>query len=220
MSDNIINSATRRLFYSLGTMLIIISILIAAILLFVSFGKGASWERGFTGVILAIMSFILIWLSSINRKSITTTWYGILAGMMTWMVLGEISHQFGFAKIEAELGFILLIYLTVITSILWKRNLLPWGIKVYSTCFLLNWWGHSILLNQHFLEEALNNSIFSTTYKITGGLCLIGFAWLIWRIIRKPATRSELIYYGLWLYALLVTGIEGITDITSNTFGH
>jgi len=81
MSDIIINSAARRLFYSLGTMFIIISILIAAILLFVSFGKGASWERGFTGVILAIMSFILIWLSSINRKSITTTWYGVLAGI-------------------------------------------------------------------------------------------------------------------------------------------
>ncbi len=221
MSENTtINSTRRRLFYSLGTMIIIIFILISAILLFVSFGKGPSWERGITGIILSIISFLLIWLSLTSENPVATTWYGILAGMTTWMVVGEISHQFGFAKIEAELGFVLLIYITVITIMLWIRKLLPWGFKVFTASFLLNWWGHAILLNQHFLEEALNAPIFSTTYKVTGALCIVGFIWLIWRIIRKPATRAELIYYGLWLYVLLITGIEGITDITSNTFGH
>lgn len=220
MTDININSRWRRLYYSLGTMLIIILILISAILLFVSFGKGPSWERGITGIILTFISFLLIWFSLTKKNSVAVTWYGILAGMMTWMVIGEISHQFGFAEIEAEFGFVLLIYITVIAIMLWKRGLFPWGFKVFTTSFLVNWWGHSILLDQHFLAEFLNAPVLYTTAKITGVLCIIGFVWLIWRIISKPAIKSELIYYGLLLYVLLITGIEGITDITNKTFGH
>lgn len=218
MSDNI-NSVMRRLLYSMGTMLIIIAILVVAILLFVSFGKGPSLGRGIIGLVLAFISFLLVWLSLSDRKNVATTWYGILSGMFAWIVVGEISPQFGFAKIEAELGYSLLIYLSIIILLLWIGNLLPWGFKIFSASFLLNWWGHSILLNQRFLAKALDEPIFDTTYKITGYLCLLAFIWLVWFIIRKPASKANLIYYGLWLYALLITAVEGITSISSK-FGY
>ncbi len=220
MSQVLELSVRKRLYYSLGTMVLLITILVLAILLFVSFGPGASWPRGITGIILSFFSFSLIWLSLINNKSVFSTWTGIIAGMTTWMVIGEISHQFGFAVIEAEEGIVLLIFISAITAMLWSKKQLSWGFQVFTASFLLNWWGHAILLPQLFLAERFDASFFYLTYTIAGALCLAGFAALLFHIIRKPADKMQLIYYGLWLYALLVTGIEGVTRITEQTFGH
>ncbi|MHB1153338.1 MAG: hypothetical protein ACYCWE_06190 [Eubacteriales bacterium] len=86
--------------------------------------------------------------------------------------------------------------------------------------FLLNWWGHALLLPQLYLAEHFNTAVFETTYMITGLICLALFAGLLIHIIRKPADKAHPIYYGLWLYTLLVTGIEGITNMTGKTFSH
>jgi|GEM_PF-2648288 len=220
MTEPQVRSIIKRLYYSLGTMFIIIVILIAAILLFVSFGSGPTWERGITGIVLLILSFYLVWKALGETNSVKATWFGIISGMTAWMVLGEISHQFGFAEIEDEVGMVLLIFVTTIVVMLWLKNILPWGFKVFATSFLLNWWGHAVLLPQLFLAEALEAPIFYTTYLITGAVSLAAFLGLIVYIILKPAYKSHLIYYGLWLYALLVTGIEGVTRITERTFGH
>jgi hypothetical protein len=220
MSNTLILSAKKRLFYALGTMFTIIGILILAILLFVSFGKGPSLQRGITGIFLTLLTFVLVYLLLSEGKTLKASWLGILSGMTAWMVVGEISHQFGFVVIEAEGGLVLLLFVTVISIMLAIKVPLPWGFKVFMTSFLLNWWGHAVLLPQLFLAEHFNEPIFMTTYMITGAVCLVAFVLLMIRIIRKPADKALLIYYGLWLYALLVTGIEGVTNITGNTFGH
>ena len=219
MSQEIPTSARKRLFYALGSMLIIIMILILAILLFVSFGSGPSWQRGITGIILTLLTFILVWLSLNEEKTVRSSWIGISSGMTAWMVIGEISHQFGFVKIESETGLILLLFVTVITAMLWSRSNLPWGFRVFTASFLLNWWGHALLLPQKYLAEHVNAAFFDCTFKITGFICLAIFAGLLIHIIRKPIEKAQLIYYGVWLYMLLVTGIEGVTNITSKTFG-
>lgn len=220
MSEQKVTSIAKKLYYSLGTMLIIIAILVAAILLFVSFGKGPTWERGITGIVLSILTFYLVWKALGEIRPVEATWLGIISGMTAWMVLGEISHQFGFAEIEDEFGMVMLVFVTIILVMLWIKDILPWGFKVFTTSFLLNWWGHAVLLPQLFLAETLEAPVFYTTYFITGAICLAAFVGLLIYIIRKPAYRAHLIYYGLWLYALLITGIEGVTRITERTFGH
>jgi len=220
MTEPQITSVVKKLYYSLGTMFIIIAILIAAILLFVSFGDGPTWERGITGIILSLLTFYLVWKALGEKRPVIATWLGIISGMTAWMVIGEISHQFGFAEIEDEVGMVMLVFLTIIVVMLWLKDILPWGFKVFTTSFLLNWWGHAVLLPQLFLAETLEAPVFYTTYFITGALCLAGFLGLIVFIILKPAYKAHLIYYGLWLYALLITGIEGVTRITERTFGH
>ena len=220
MTEPQITSVAKKLYYSLGTMFIIIAILIVAILLFVSFGGGPTWERGITGIILSLLTFYLVWKALGEKRPVIATWLGIISGMTAWMVIGEISHQFGFAEIEDEVGMVMLVFLTIIVVMLWIKDILPWGFKVFTISFLLNWWGHAVLLPQLFLAEALEAPVFYTTYLITGALCLAGFLGLIVFIILKPAYKAQLIYYGLWLYALLVTGIEGVTRITERTFGH
>ena len=220
MSEQKVTSIAKKLYYSLGTMFIIIAILVAAILLFVSFGKGPTWERGVTGIVLSILTFYLVWKALGEKRPVEATWLGIISGMTAWMVLGEISHQFGFAEIEDEVGMVMLVFVTIIAVMLWIKDILPWGFKVFTTSFLLNWWGHAVLLPQLFLAETLEAPVFYTTYFIAGAICLAAFVGLLIYIIRKPAYRSHLIYYGLWLYALLITGIEGVTRITERTFGH
>jgi hypothetical protein len=219
MSQEVL-SVGRRLYYALGAMLIIIVILVLAILLFVSFGSGPSWQRGITGIILTLLTFTLVWLSLDEGRAVRASWIGIIAGMTAWMVVGEISHQFGFVEIESETGLVLLLFATVTTVMLWVKTGLPWGFRVFTASFLLNWWGHALLLPQLYLAEKFNAAVFDTTFMITGVICLAAFAGLVVHIIRKPADKARLIYYGLWLYALLVTGIEGVTNITSKTFGH
>lgn len=201
-------------------MFIVIIILILAILLFVSFGSGPSWERGITGIILSLLTFVLVWLSLDDGKTVRASWLGVISGMTAWMVLGEISHQFGFVKIETEAGLVLLLFVIVIAIMLTIKTKLPWGFKIFLASFLLNWSGHSLLLPQHYLAEYFDTTIFLTTYKITGFICLVAFVGLVIHITRKPIGKAHLIYYGLWLYTLLVTGVEGLTDITTNTFGH
>ena len=220
MSEQKVTSIAKKLYYSLGTMFIIIAILVAAILLFVSFGKGPTWERGVTGIVLSILTFYLVWKALGEIRPVEATWLGIISGMTAWMVLGEISHQFGFAEIEDEVGMVMLVFVTIIAVMLWIKDILPWGFKVFTTSFLLNWWGHAVLLPQLFLAETLEAPVFYTTYFITGAIFLAAFVGLLIYIIRKPAYRAHLIYYGLWLYALLITGIEGVTRITERTFGH
>jgi hypothetical protein len=220
MNSPVISSVKKRLFYAFGTMFAIIAILILAILLFVSFGSGPSLPRGITGVLLTILTFVLVFKSMNDEKSAVTSWIGIISGMTAWMVIGEISHQFGFVKIEAEGGLILLLFTTVIMIMAVIKIKLPWGFRVFLASFMLNWWGHALLLPQLFLAEFYNAPIFETTYNITGWLCLHGVLILVIKIIRRPADKALLIYYGLLLYALLVTGIEGVTNITGNTFGH
>ncbi len=220
MSEKTVTTIGKRLYYSFGTMGIILLILVAAILLFVSFGSGPSWERGTAGIILVIVTFVLVWLTLGEKRDVRATWFGILSGMTAWMVIGEISHQFGFAVIEDEAGLVLLLFASVITAMLWRKHILPWGFKVFAASFLLNWWGHAVLLPQLYLAEIYSSAFFALSYKITGYICLAAFAGLVIHIIRKPSGKSRLIYYGLWLYALLVTGVEGITSITTKTFGH
>jgi hypothetical protein len=220
MSNPIIPTIGKRLYYAFGSMMIIIITLILAILLFVSFGSGPSWPRGITGILLTLITFVLVWKSLYDEKSAKASWIGIASGMTAWMVIGEISHQFGFIKIEAEQGLVVLLFTTVILVMAIMKVNLPWGFKVFIASFLLNWWGHALLLPQLFLAEYFNSPIFEITYRITGFLCLLGILIIVIRIIRKPADKALLIYYGLLLYALLVTGIEGVTNITSNTFGH
>ena len=215
-----VSSVKARLYYAIGSMFIIIGILIVAILVFVSFGPGPSLKRGIAGIILTLISFVLVWMSLGEERPVRASWLGIISGMTTWMVVGEIAHQFGFAEIEAETGMVLLLFITVITAMLWIKDLLPWGFKVFTASFLLNWWGHSVLLPQLFLAEALDADIFYTTYVLAGVICLLAFVGLIIYIIRTPSSKARLVYYGLWLYALLVTGIEGATRITEKTFGH
>jgi len=220
MPEEKVESTGKRLYYALGSMFIIIGILIVAILVFVSFGGGPTWRRGIAGVILTCLTFILVWRALGEEKPVQAAWLGILSGMTTWMVVGEISHHFGFVEIEAEAGMILLLYATAITLMLWVKNILPWGFKVYAASFLLNWWGHAVLLPQLYLAEALKAEIFYTTYFLAGAFCLAAFLGLLACIAIKPATKSQLVYYGLWLYALLVTGVEAVTSITEKTFGH
>lgn len=220
MSENTVMSFKGRLFFSFGAMLIIILVLIGAILLFVSFGPGPSWARGITGIILSLITFHLVWKILDDEDKVKVTWMGIFAGMMTWMVIGEISHQFGFVVIEAEGGMAMLVFATMIFLMLWIKKTIPWGFIVYLTSFFLNWWGHALLLPQLYLAEVLDEPIFETTYFLTGVVCLIAFVGLVVWIILKPMTKSRLIYCGLWMYMLLVTSIEGITRITENTFGH
>lgn len=220
MNNPIISSAKKRLLYAFGAMFIIIAILILAILLFVSFGSGPSIQRGITGVLLTILTFVLVWKSLNDERSAPASWIGIISGMTAWMVVGEISHQFGFVKIEAEGGLILLLFITVITIMAIIKIKLPWGFRVFLASFIFNWLGHALLLPQLFLGEYYSAPIFETTYNLTGWLCLFGGLILVIKIIRRPADKALLIYYGLLLYALLVTGIEGVTNITGNTFGH
>lgn len=220
MSDGIVSSAVKRMFYAVGTMLTIIVILVLAILLFVSFGSGPSLKRGITGIILTLLTLYLVWLSLNKARTVRASWTGIISGMTAWMVTGEISHQFGFVKIEDEKGLILLLFATAIPLMLGIKTELPWGFRVFIASFLLNWWGHALLLPQIYLAEYLNNPVFKTTYMITGFICLAFFSGLVIHIIRRPADKPRLIFYGLWLYMLLVTGVEGVTNITGNTFGH
>lgn len=220
MSRDLVSSAVRRLFYAAGTMLILISVMVAAILLFVSFGSGPSIQRGIAGVILTLLFFVLLWISLKKDRTVGASWAGIFSGMTAWMVIGEISHQFGFVKIEDEKGLVLLLFATAVPVMLAEKTELPWGFRIFTASFLLNWWGHALLLPQLYLEEYLNQPVFKTTYRITGFICLAFFAVLVICIIRKPADKPRLICYGLWLYMLLVTGVEGVTNITGNTFGH
>lgn len=220
MINNYVSSAGKRLLYALGAMFIIILMLVLAILLFVSFGSGPSLQRGITGIILSLLTFILVWLSLNEDRTVWASWIGIISGMTAWMVIGEISHQFGFVKIENEKGLVLLLFSTVIAALLQAKTNLPWGFNVFTKSFLLNWWGHALLLPQLYLAEQFNNAVFKTTYMITGFICLALFAGILIHIIRRPAEKARLIYYGLWLYTLLVTGIEGVTNITGKTFGH
>ncbi len=220
MSKEVVSSAVKRLFYAFGSMFIIIIILVLAILLFVSFGSGPSVQRGITGIFLTFLTFALVWLSLNEEMTVRASWIGIISGMTAWMVIGEISHQFGFVKIENEAGLVLLFFSTVIAVMLQAKIGLPWGFKVFTASFLLNWWGHALLLPQLYLAEYTNTTVFETTYMITGFICLTVFAGFLIHIIRKPADKIRLIYYGLWLYTLLVTGIEGVTNITAKTFGH
>lgn len=220
MPNEPVMSIWKRLLYSLGSMMVILVILVLAILLFVSFGSGPGWPRGIAGLILTAVSFVLVWLSLAKADDARASWLGILAGMSAWMVIGEISHQFGFVKIENEAGIVLLIFITVIAMMIRSKVQLPWGFKVFTTTFLLNWWGHAILLPQLFLAETFNAPVFEWTYKITGFFCLHACLAILIRIIRRPATKAQLVVKGLWLYTLLVTGIEGVTNITANTFGN
>lgn len=215
-----IRSIGKRLLYALGSMQILIIVLILAILLFVSFGSGPSWQRGITGIILTLVWLLLTWFSLGAARPVWSSWIGIMAGMTAWMVVGEISHQFGFVVIEAETGMVLLLFTTLTAVMLWVRISLPWGFKVGITSFLLNWWGHAVLLPQLYLADTLDSPVFLLTYQLTGLVCLVGFVALIVRVVLKPASKDRLVYYGLWLYALLVTGMEGVTRLTEQTFGH
>jgi len=62
--------------------------------------------------------------------------------------------------------------------------------------------------------------IFETTYFYTGILCILAFAAIIVFLLVRPVSKSKLIFWGLWLYFLLVTGVEGITRITERSFEH
>jgi hypothetical protein len=216
----LVSSVAKRLCGSLGAMLVILITLILAILLFVSFGSGPSLQRGAAGIILTLLTFTLVWMSLGEERTLRSAWQGIIAGMSAWMVVGEISRHFGFVVVESEAGLVLLVFITVITVMLRIKSILPWGFKVFAASFLLNWWGHALLLTQLYLADTYHAPFFNTTYMITGCFCLAAFVGLLIHVIRRPASKACLVYYGLWLYALLVTGIEGVTNLTGRTFGH
>ena len=215
MSEMNISSVGRRLFYSLGSMILVILILVAGIVTLLSYGPGPSLPRGLTGIALFLIAIFLIWYTLDGKKAVATTWAGIVAGMFSWISIGEVSPHFGFPEIEAERGFILLIFLSTITLFLAMKKKLPFAFMVFLSVFLFNWWGHSVLLVQDFIGKTINEPIFELTYQITGYIFALAFLWLLYIIIRKPAPKTRLIYYGFLLYFFLVTGIEGITSISS-----
>ncbi len=219
-SDNMVFSPFKRLGYGLGSMVLIILVLIGAILIFVSFGKGPSFNRALAGHIITVAVLFLFWKSLGEKNPVHSTWMAVFAGMGTWMVTGEIAVHFGFAKIEGMEGQVLLFFLTAISIILWIKGIITWPVKVFLTSYLLNWWGHALLLGQRYLEEVYSIQIFGITYFLTGVVCILAFFAIIIYITIKPIRKSRLIFLGLWLYALLVTGIEGITSITEKFFGH
>jgi len=213
-------SAAKRIGYALGSMFLIILVLVAAIFIFVSFGKGVSINRAIAGLVITFVTLFLFWKSISARNSVISTFMAIFSGMGTWMVTAEIAVHFGFAKIEAEEGLVLLFFLTAFTAILWIKKIIPWPVKVFLTSYLLNWWGHAILLTQLFIASEYNMPVFETTYFYSGILCILAFVFIIVFLLLKPVLKSRLIFLGLWLYFLLVTGIEGITRITERSFGH
>lgn len=218
MGEMNISSVGRRLFYSISSMIIVILILVAGIVTLLSYGPGPSLARGLTGLALFLISIGLIWYTLNGRHGALTTWAGIVAGMFGWIAIGEVSPHFGFPEIEAERGFVLLVFLSMITLFLALKKRLPFAFIVFLSVFIFNWWGHSVLLVQDFIGKTINEPIFELTYQITGYVFALAFLWLLYIIIRKPAPKTRLIYYGFLLYFFLVTGIEGITSISS-TFG-
>lgn len=216
MEDMKISSVGRRLFYSLGSMLLTIILLVMGIITFVSYGPGPSLGRGLTGIALLVISFILIWYTLVGHRSAATTLAGIAAGMFSWMAIGEAAPHFGFPELEAERGFIILVFLSVIALFLALKGNLPFAFMVFVSAFLFNWSGHSVLLIQDFVGQTINMvAAFELSYLITGIAFLVAAAWLLIVIIRKPASKTRLIYYGFLLYFFLVTGIEGVTRISS-----
>lgn len=216
MDDMNISSVGRRLFYSLGSMLLTILLLILGIITFLSYGPGPSLGRGLTGISLLLISFILIWYTLVGYRSAATTLAGIAAGMFSWMAIGEAAPHFGFPDIEAERGFILLVFLSVIALFLAIKGNLPFAFMVFVSAFLFNWLGHAVLLTLDFIGQTINMvSAFELAYLLVGIAFLLATAWLIIIIIRKPASKTRLIYYGFLLYFFLVTGIEGVTRISS-----
>lgn len=218
--EPIVFSTLKRLCYALGTMLLIILVLIAAILIFVSFGKGVSANRAIAGLVITVITLLLFYKSLSVKNPVISTYMGIFAGMGMWMVTGEISVHFGFAEIEAQEGLVLLFFLTVVSAILWVKKIINWPVKVFITSYLLNWWGHAVLLTQLYLADKLGIPFLEVTYFYTGVLCIVAFVTIIIFLLTKPLSKPVLIFLGLWLYFLLVTGIEGITRITERTFDH
>lgn len=216
MDDMKISSVGRRLFYSLGSMLLTILLLVLGIVTFVSYGPGPSLGRGLTGIALLIISFIFIWYTLVGNRGVATTLAGIAAGMFSWMSIGEAAPHFGFPDIEAERGFILLVFLLVIALFLALKGNLPFAFMVFLSAFLFNWLGHSSLLIQDFIGQTINMvETFELIYLLIGIAFLVATAVLLIVIIRKPATKTRLIYYGFLLYFFLITGIEGVTRISS-----
>jgi hypothetical protein len=218
--DIMVNSPFKRLAYGLGSMFLIIVVLILAIVIFVSFSKGPSFNRALAGHVITVVVLFLFWQATAEKNTVRSTWMAVFAGMGTWMVTGELAVHFGFAKIEGMEGLVLLFFLTAISIILWLRKIITWPVKVFLTSYLLNWWGHALLLGQIYLKEAYNMEIFGKSYFLSGVVCIMAFLGIVIYIAVKPIKKTRLIYLGLWLYALLVTGIEGITSITEKFYGH
>jgi hypothetical protein len=216
MDDMKISSVGLRLFYSLGTLLLTIFLLAMGIITFLSYGPGPSLGRGLTGIALLIISFIFIWYTLVGYRSAVTTMAGITAGMFSWMAIGEAAPQFGFPELETEIGLVLLVFFSVIALFLALKGKLPFAFMVFLSAFLMNWGGHAILFTQDFLGQALDMvPAFQQSYFITGVVFIAAAVWLVIVIIRKPATKTRLMYYGFLFYFFLVVGIEGVTRISS-----
>ncbi len=200
----------------MGTFAILMLVLVVSILIFSLAAGGGQPARAALGVVLA---GLFLW--TVNRcfgepDRVRATWYGILAGLFTWQLVGELGPHFGFVTIEDETGALLFVFAAVVVYMLWRRQLLPQGPAVFSLFFLLNWGGHVVLLAQQHLRDSY--PFLRTTYLLTGALAAAAFICFICRLFRSSRTREERIVLGVLMWTAFVMLLEVLVDMSTSVY--
>lgn len=162
---------------------------------------------------LGVMVFVLLLLalgmycleqSVLNRHSEAyRAFIGAMGGVLAWEVV-SLSKYLGANALNNLAGLVLLILVAMVVAILWQRGL-PFGVKYFSTVFLLNW---TILLLLGGLYGYFNwSSVFVLCYRILGVAALIASFGTLVYIIWQSISNTQRIRASVYLWGFLVIGL-------------
>jgi hypothetical protein len=136
--------------------------------------------------------------ATVNRYSdVRRAWFGIYGGMLAWKVTA-VSGRIGEIDFSSQAVVIILIMLWLLGSVLWRRGVLPLGVRFFLSTYLLN--GLAVVLVLAQVGAAKWSPVFAVTLSVSGYLAVAAGAISLWWLLfgsRSPQQRmlSALIFW-------------------------
>ena len=163
------------------------------------------------GILLYAVGMLAVSVFCLERSLLTRysepyrAWYGMVGGLVGWIVI-EVSNSIEAVQLVGVAGIISLLLTALVVSILWRRNILPIGGRVYGLVILLSWVGHLLLTALGWLVKSL--PFLGWIQFVAGGLCLAGGLLGIYLLMIKSDRRIQRLWYAVFIWYLLQTAFH------------
>ncbi len=163
------------------------------------------------GVLLYVVGMLAVSVFCLERSLLTRysepyrAWYGIVGGLVGWVVI-EVSNSLEAVQLVGAAGVVSLILIALVISILWRRNILPTGVKLYGLVILLNWVGHLLITALTWLIVSF--SFLGWVQYVAGGICLAGSLFGIVALFLHSDRRIQRLWYAVFIWYLLQFALQ------------
>jgi hypothetical protein len=126
----------------------------------------------YTVVLLAVSMICLERCLSPRYEDWLRAWWGVLGGMMCWVVI-ELSHWMGGLTLTTETGIVIFLMALLFVGITWKR-VAPESLRYFYVLTLAGWVGHIVLVAARFLSTQVQMGWVLTGLGVVAGISALG----------------------------------------------